>query len=220
MEMTGEHKIPAPRKMVWDALHDPEILKDCIKGCQRLEKVSERALRASVLAKVGPVKATFDADVTIVDPVAPEKYTLVGEGKGGVAGFAKGSADVTLSDAGADTLLAYHVRASVGGKLAQLGSRLVDTTAKKYAADFFDTLSQKLSVAAVTPPVSPTAAKLEEGFSQMETAAAGGPVDAPRPEDRAARELEVASAKREWGSAVLWGILAFAVVILVLIALR
>ncbi|MEM8552851.1 MAG: carbon monoxide dehydrogenase subunit G [Pseudomonadota bacterium] len=144
MELKGEHTIPASRETVWAALHDPEILKDCVKGCKSLEMVSDDQLVAKVEAKVGPVKATFDANVSITDSVEPERYTLTGEGKGGVAGFAKGSADVALADVEGGTLLTYHAKANVGGKLAQLGSRLVDSTAKKYAADFFANLSAKL----------------------------------------------------------------------------
>jgi hypothetical protein len=145
MELTGEHRIPAPRDVVWKALHDADILKDCIKGCEKFEFVSDDEIVARVKAKVGPVSATFDADVFIENEVPPESYTLRGEGKGGVAGFAKGSADVHLAEDGPDTILTYHAKATVGGKLAQLGSRLVDNTAKKYAADFFSTLTEKLT---------------------------------------------------------------------------
>lgn len=243
MELSGEHKISAPRKVVWAALHDPDILKDCIKGCQRMEKVSDHALSATVQAKVGPVKATFEADVTIVDPVAPERYTLVGEGKGGVAGFAKGSADVALEEDGSGTILRYDARATVGGKLAQLGSRLVDTTAKKYAADFFEAFSEKVGIMAVTPeavesrPVPPpapepsgrieptprpeiSAARVDEGLSEAEIAYRARPIDSPHGEDSAEEKLEVAAGRNVWGGAFMWGIFAFAVVILVLIALQ
>ncbi|MBJ3775901.1 CoxG family protein [Acuticoccus mangrovi] len=251
MELTGEHRIPAPRKVVWDALQDPEILKECIKGCQRLEKIDDRHMEATVQAKVGPVKATFEANVEIVDPKEPEGYTLTGEGKGGVAGFAKGSADVKLAEDGNDTILTYNASAKIGGKLAQLGSRLVDTTAKKYAADFFSTLSEKLSVAAVTPPpvapaaeaaapaapaapiveepmpepdaagrVEPSAELIDEGVSEAENAAASAPIDSPHFEDTIETQLEVAAGRRVWGGPWFWGILAFAAVILVLIALQ
>ncbi|WP_420391403.1 CoxG family protein [Acuticoccus sp.] len=235
MQMSGEHRIPAPRSVVWEALHDPEILKDCIKGCQRLEKKSDHELEATVQAKVGPVKATFEAEVEIVDPVAPERYTLRGEGKGGVAGFAKGQAEVFLAEDGTDTILTYNTDVKVGGKLAQLGSRLVDTTAKKYAAEFFQTLSDKLSgpapageepmgldpvgegtpVAAATGRVEPSAAA-----SEVDEAAHTATVGAPRPEDRAGADLEVAAGKRVWGGPWFWGILAFAAALLVLIALQ
>ncbi|WMS40867.1 carbon monoxide dehydrogenase subunit G [Acuticoccus sp. MNP-M23] len=152
MELTGEHRIPAPRETVWKALHDPEILQACVKGCKELTKISDDELAGKVEAKVGPVKATFDAVVKITDPVAPERYTLVGEGKGGVAGFAKGSAEVVLAEDGDDTILTYNAKANIGGKLAQLGSRLVDSTARKYAADFFQNLSEILSKGAEPEP--------------------------------------------------------------------
>lgn len=154
MELTGEHRIPAPRDVVWKALHDADILKDCIKGCEKFEFVSDKEIVARVKAKVGPVSATFDADVFVENENPPESYTLRGEGKGGVAGFAKGSADVSLAEDGTDTILTYHAKAAIGGKLAQLGSRLVDTTAKKYAADFFSNLSEKLSAGAVDQPAA------------------------------------------------------------------
>ncbi|RAI03348.1 carbon monoxide dehydrogenase [Acuticoccus sediminis] len=240
MELTGEHRIPAPRKVVWDALHDPEILKNCIKGCQTLEKVDDHKMVARVQAKVGPVKATFDADVEIVNPVAPERYTIQGEGKGGVAGFAKGKADVTLTEDGDATILAYAVDAKVGGKLAQLGSRLVDTTAKKYAADFFEQLSAMLSgpaagtagpvAAGADAPVDPavmaaTAGRVEPSAERVEMAREefedGGvaAIEALHPEDSIETQLEAASANRFWGGAFFWGVLAFAAVILVLVVL-
>ncbi|WP_108662526.1 CoxG family protein [Acuticoccus kandeliae] len=238
MELSGEHRIPAPRSVVWEALHDPEILKDCIKGCQRLEKLNDHQMEATVQAKVGPVKATFEANVEIVDPVAPERYTLTGEGKGGVAGFAKGSAEVILTEDGNDTILTYNANAKIGGKLAQLGSRLVDTTAKKYAADFFSTLSEKLGGGAPAPaaetPVEESDASadedevggriepsiVEEGTYELELAGEETAIASPRMEDRVEEILEQEAAKRAWGGPWFWGILAFAAVILVLIALQ
>lgn len=212
MQLTGEHRIPAPRQKVWEALHDPEILKDCIKGCQKLEFVSDDKIAAKVQAKVGPVKATFDADVGIENSVAPERYTLVGEGKGGVAGFAKGSADVNLAEDGDDTILTYDAKAQIGGKLAQLGSRLVDTTAKKYAADFFSTLSEKLGG-------RPGDTAPEAAVQELDTATGDTPVAPPQPEDTAARQVEAAAGKGFLGGPWVWGILAFAVLLLVLLAL-
>lgn len=248
MELTGQHKIPASREKVWEALNDPELLKECITGCQRLEKIDDSNMVATVQAKVGPVKAKFDATVEIVDPQPPERYTLVGEGKGGVAGFAKGSADVVLTEDGPDsTILDYVAKATVGGKLAQLGSRLVDSTAKKYAADFFTALSDKLSggeAPIVTDAPIPTEAETEaamatgtsaapeheaedvpdedtidEGLNEIELEAQSVPIDSPHFEDTVERNLEQAAAKGFFGGAVMWGMLAFAVVILVLIAL-
>jgi len=137
MEMTGEFRIPAPRQRVWEGLNDPEVLKQCIPGCQTLEKVSDTEFNGRVVASVGPVRATFGGKVTLSDLDPPQSYTISGEGSGGVAGFAKGGAKVNLAEDGAATLLSYAVQAQVGGKLAQVGSRLIDGVARKMANDFF-----------------------------------------------------------------------------------
>ncbi|UOM34986.1 CoxG family protein [Acuticoccus sp. I52.16.1] len=178
MELTGEHRIPAPRQVVWEALHDPEILRACITGCQSLEMADDGTMKAKVTAKVGPVKATFDADVEIVNENAPVGYTLQGEGKGGVAGFAKGKADVTLAEDGADTILTYAAEAKIGGKLAQLGSRLVDSTAKKYASDFFSCLSEKVGAGAAAES---GADATDAGAEPVMPSAAPAPAEAPVP---------------------------------------
>src|SRR3954469_3613382 len=137
MDMTGEYRISAPRSRVWEALNDPEILKQCIPGCEEIQKQSDTEMTAKVVAKVGPVKARFGGKVTLSDIDPPNGYTISGEGSGGAAGFAKGGAQVKLSevDGGSATLLAYTVKANVGGKLAQIGSRLIDATARKMAED-------------------------------------------------------------------------------------
>ncbi|MCE3249380.1 MAG: carbon monoxide dehydrogenase [Geminicoccaceae bacterium] len=146
MDMTGEYRIPAPREKVWAALNDPETLKRSLPGCESLEKVSETEFVATVIAKVGPVKAKFNGNVGLTNLNPPESYTIAGEGKGGAAGFAKGSADVRLTETDANaTVLVYTARADVGGKLAQLGSRLIDGTAKKMADEFFDNFRQQLT---------------------------------------------------------------------------
>ncbi|MBN9033169.1 carbon monoxide dehydrogenase subunit G [Rhizobium sp. YJ-22] len=137
MDMTGEERIAAPRDAVWAALNDPEILKQCIPGCQSLEMKSPTELSAVVKLKVGPVSASFAGDVVLSNINAPESYTISGEGKGGIAGFAKGGADVTLTEDGDETILSYEVKAQVGGKIAQLGARLIDSTSKKLAQQFF-----------------------------------------------------------------------------------
>ncbi|MEP1208627.1 MAG: carbon monoxide dehydrogenase subunit G [Rhizobiaceae bacterium] len=145
MEMKGTHLIPASRETVWAALNDPDVLRACIPGCKELEKKSDTELAATVVAKVGPVKATFKGEVTLENLDPTNSYSIVGEGKGGIAGFAKGGANVRLSDApGGDggTQLDYDVDAKVGGKLAALGSRLIDSTAKKLAGDFFTNFSE------------------------------------------------------------------------------
>ena len=137
MEMKGEERIEAPRDKVWAALNDPDVLRQCIPGCQSLEKTSDTSFAATVKVKVGPVSANFKGEVKLENINAPESYTISGEGKGGIAGFAKGGADVHLKDDGSDTLLSYEVKAQVGGKLAQMGSRLIDSTSKKLAGQFF-----------------------------------------------------------------------------------
>ena len=142
MEMNGTHIIPASREKVWEALNDADVLRACIPGCKELEKKSDTELTATVVAKVGPVKATFKGEVKLKDLNPPQSYKIVGEGKGGIAGFAKGGADVTLSDAEGGTQLDYNVDAKVGGKLAALGSRLIDSTAKKLAGEFFTNFSE------------------------------------------------------------------------------
>jgi len=148
MDMTGEYRIPAPREAVWKALNDPEILKQCIAGCDEMEKTSDTEFVAKVTAKVGPVRAKFGGAVTLSDIDPPNGYTISGEGTGGAAGFAKGGAKVELVADGDGTLLKYTVDATVGGKLAQIGSRLIDSTAKKYANDFFSCFSEKVAAMA------------------------------------------------------------------------
>lgn len=150
MDMTGQQTIPAPRETVWEALNDPDVLKDCIPGCEEIERTGDNGFTAKVSAKVGPVKAKFSGAVELQNLNPPVSYTIAGEGKGGAAGFAKGSADVKLEevDGGAATLLTYDVKANVGGKLAQIGGRLIDSTAKKYANDFFEKFTEIASARA------------------------------------------------------------------------
>jgi uncharacterized protein len=148
MEMHGELRIPAPRAEVWAKLNDPQVLKNCIPGCESVDKVSDTEFTAKVVARVGPVKASFLGKVTLTDLDPPAGYTITGEGTGGVAGFAKGSAKVALDDAGDETVLRYGVNAQVGGKLAQIGSRLIDATSRKMADEFFSRF-----VGIMTPPV-------------------------------------------------------------------
>jgi carbon monoxide dehydrogenase subunit G len=143
MDMTGETVIPAPRDAVWRALNDPEILRQSIPGCETIEKVSDTEFAAKVVAKVGPVRATFTGQVQLSDLDPPNGYRISGEGKGGPAGFAKGGATVKLTDAdGGATKLSYAVDAQIGGKLAQIGSRLIDATARSMAQDFFGRFSK------------------------------------------------------------------------------
>jgi uncharacterized protein len=161
MDMTGEYRIPAPRQRVWEALNDPEILKAAIPGCEELNKLSDHELDARVRAKVGPVSATFTGKVTLNDLNPPIRYRIAGEGKGGAAGFAKGGAEVNLSEDGTDTILRYTAKADVGGKLAQIGSRLIQGTARKMADDFFGKFSTIVAdqhAAEAPPPTLPAAA--------------------------------------------------------------
>jgi carbon monoxide dehydrogenase subunit G len=146
MDMQGEERIEAPIQKVWEALNDPEVLKACIPGCESLEKKSDTDLEAVVTLKIGPIKAKFQGAVELKNLKPPHSYTIQGEGKGGIAGFAKGGADVMLKEDGAAaTVLTYTAKADVGGKMAQLGSRLINSTSKKLAGQFFDTFNKKAS---------------------------------------------------------------------------
>ena len=145
MDLSDEILIPAPREQVYAALNDPEILRECIPGCEELVKTSDTELEAKVVLKVGPVKARFKGNVTLDPTGAPEHFSLSGQGNGGAAGFAKGGADVTLEERGDETCLRYDAKADIGGKIAQLGNRLVQSTSKKLAAQFFENLRGKLS---------------------------------------------------------------------------
>ena len=144
MKMNGEIRVPTDRETVWRALNDPEVLKECLPGCQEIEKTSETEMTATLVIKVGPVKATFAGGVTLSDLDPPNGYTISGQGQGGAAGFASGEAKVRLVADGGETVVHYDVDAKVGGKLAQIGSRLIDSTSKKLAKQFFDSLAEKL----------------------------------------------------------------------------
>ena len=146
MTMSGEQQLPAPRETVWAKLNDPEVLKTCIPGCQSLEVTGPNEFLAVATNKVGPVKATFKGKVRLTDLDPPNGYKISGEGDGGIAGFAKGGANVRLAEAdGGGTKLHYDVDAQVGGKIAQLGGRLIDSTAKKLADEFFTNFAKALS---------------------------------------------------------------------------
>ena len=144
MELKDEIVINAPRDVVYQALNDPEVLRECIPGCEELEKHSDTELEAKVVLKIGPVKAKFNGNVTLNPENPPEKFSLRGEGNGGAAGFAKGGAEVVLETHPDGTLLKYDAKADIGGKLAQLGSRLIQGTAKKLAAKFFTSFAEKV----------------------------------------------------------------------------
>ena len=184
MDMTGEYRIPAPRQKVWEALNDPDILKQCIPGCESVEKVSDTELTAKVRAKVGPVSARFGGKVTLSDLDPPNGYRISGEGTGGPAGFAKGGATVKLADDGDGTKLSYSVEANVGGKLAQIGSRLIDAAARKMADDFFAKFAEVVGAGAPAPAAAPTRAEApltEAAPTEAAPAAAPKPAPTPRP---------------------------------------
>ena len=167
MKMTGECAIAATPERVWDALNDPEILKRCIAGAEEVIKTSDTTFTAKVKAKVGPVSARFAGDVTLSDLDPPHSFTISGAGKGGAAGFAKGGAKVNLSPAEGGTLLRYEVDASVGGKLAQIGSRLIDGTAKKMAADFFGNFAAVFDEPETDEEVAEAASPVEAAEAQL-----------------------------------------------------
>ena len=206
MEISGEYRIPAPRDAVWTALNDPAILKDCIPGCQSLEKVSDTKMTATVKAKVGPVNATFTGAVTLSNVSPPNGYTISGEGQGGVAGFAKGGADVALADDGDGTVLTYTVKGQVGGKLAQVGARLIDATAKQMAEQFFGTLVAKVGGEGV---IARAEHAVEEAAHQVAEAA-----------HHAEERAEAAAVRGFLGGPQMWALIALVVLVLLLLILR
>jgi uncharacterized protein len=158
MEMTGEQRIALPQQKVWEALNDPEILQACIPGCETIAKVADNEYKVSMTASVGPVKAKFNGKLVLSDLNPPHSYALAFEGSGGAAGFGKGGAQVALQPQGNETLLTYKATATVGGKLAQIGSRLIDGVARKMADDFFARFNEKVATPATAeaPPSGST----------------------------------------------------------------
>ncbi|WP_376961040.1 carbon monoxide dehydrogenase subunit G [Azospirillum sp. A26] len=178
MDMSGSHRIEASRDAVWAALNDPDILRQCIPGCEDVVRQSDTEMTAKVVAKVGPVSAKFAGKVTLSDLDPPNGYTITGEGSGGAAGFGKGGATVTLADDGGATLLSYTAKAQVGGKLAQIGSRLVDATARKMAEEFFARFTQIVGPAPAEAPPAVEPAALDAALPE---ATAAAPQPAVRP---------------------------------------
>jgi carbon monoxide dehydrogenase subunit G len=176
MELSGERRLPAAKQTVWDALNDPDVLRDAIPGCDDLSKLSDTSFEATVTSKIGPVKAKFKGEVTLSDIDAPNSYTITGEGKG-ASGFAKGGAKVRLEEDGDGTLLIYEVDANVGGKLAQLGSRLIDGVARKLADEFFDTFAEQ--VAAQAPAAAAEAAAPEEAAEPIDVGKPAAATEVP-----------------------------------------
>ncbi|MBM3588868.1 MAG: carbon monoxide dehydrogenase subunit G [Alphaproteobacteria bacterium] len=153
MDMNGERRIPAPRQRVWDALNDPEMLKAAIPGCESVTKTADDAFEAKVAVKIGPMAAKFGGKVKLENIQAPASYTISGEGNGGAMGFAKGGAEVSLEETGPnETLLKFAVKAQVGGKMAQLGARLIDATAKQMSDQFFDRFAAAVAAAEPAAP--------------------------------------------------------------------
>ena len=151
MEMTGEQLIPAPQRQTWAGLNDMEVLKTCVPGCESIEPIGDNQFQVNMTARVGPVSAKFKGKLTLSDIKPPNSYSIAFEGQGGPAGFAKGGAQVRLKAEGIGTRLSYDVKASVGGKLAQIGSRLVDAAAKKVADDFFRNFTERMSAGGGDP---------------------------------------------------------------------
>ncbi len=172
MEIKGEYRVAAPREKVFAALNDAAILQACIPGCESLEKSSDTEMKAKVRMRIGPVSASFTGKVTLSDLDPPNGYKISGEGQGGAAGFAKGGAVVTLREDGAETVLNYNVDAQVGGKIAQVGARLIDGTARKLADEFFSKFATMVggpppgeTIAAAAPAAAPVAsAAAQRGY--------------------------------------------------------
>ena len=220
MKMNGEFRVPTDRETVWRALNDPEVLKECLPGCQEIEKTSDTEMTATLTIKVGPVKATFKGGVTLSDLDPPNGYTLSGQGQGGTAGFASGEAKVKLVEEGGETVVQYDVDAKVGGKLAQIGSRLIDSTAKKLSKQFFNSLAEKLgggeeaeagveaapepeaaAPAQPEPPAEPAPASPEPAASPADAPSEGAPApDAGPPLPAAAQRKGLPTAA--WATAV------------------
>ena len=221
MEMSGENKIAAPRARVWEALNDPEILKQAIPGCQELTKVSDTELNATVQVKVGMVRATFKGAVTISNLDPPKGYTISGEGKGGVAGFASGGADVALAEDGPDaTLLKYTARGQVGGKIAQVGARLIDATAKQMADQFFAKFAEIVAAdapASAPAPAAPPPAAHEGPLARAEHAVEHAVEEAAHTVAEAEQEVEKAAVVGFLGGPQMWGLLALIVVIVAIL---
>lgn len=157
MDITGQYRIAAPREAVWAALNDTEVVARCIPGCKELSRASPEELGAKVALKVGPVSATFTGTVRLEDIRAPEGYTLVGQGNGGMAGFAKGRAAVALQEDGAETVLTYEAKAEIGGRIASLGGRLIQATSRKLADEFFGKFAAQLGAPVPEPAAAVTA---------------------------------------------------------------
>lgn len=193
MEMKGEQRIAAPRARVWEALNDPDVLRQCIPGCQSLDKVGDDRLEAVVEIKIGPIGARFKGAVTISDANPPESYRISGEGQGGTVGNAKGGARVHLAEVDGGTLLSYEVEAQVGGRLAQLGGPIIDATAKQLATRFFTKFGEVVEAPAAAPAAAPSAA------AATDTPAAPVAAAAPQPYAPVIAPAAAVPAGAPWG---------------------
>ncbi|AWJ86202.1 carbon monoxide dehydrogenase (plasmid) [Azospirillum sp. TSH58] len=221
MDMSGSQRITAPRDKVWAALNDPDILRQCIPGCEEVQKTSDTEFTAKVVAKVGPVSAKFSGKVTLSDLDPPNGYTITGEGSGGAAGFGKGGAKVSLEpDGEAATVLSYTAHATVGGKLAQIGSRLVDATARKMADDFFNRFTAVVGGPAPEPVPEPVAEAASETVAEPVARSTAAPrpvtpaVAAPAPEI----PIPLPAARGRGGFYVPWAALVVVAVLVLLLA--
>lgn len=210
MDMKGEYRIPADRQRVWEMLNDPEVLRAAIPGCESLEISGEDAFSAKVTTKIGPVKATFTGEVTLSNINPPEGYTITGEGKGGPAGFASGGADIQLAEEGPETILTYSAQAKVGGKLAQLGSRLIDSTSRKLADQFFTKFAELAGA-----PGDPAEGAIAGAVHAAEEVAH----EVSEVAHHAEEELEKQAATGLLGGPMMWGLLVIlAIIVLIMIA--
>jgi uncharacterized protein len=208
MDFTGRYLIPAPPQVVWTALNDPQVLKSCIPGCQSIAREDDTHFQAVATLKIGPVKATFKANIALTEMAPPHRCVLKGEGQGGVAGFARGEAEVLLDAEGDGTALSYTAKAAVGGKLAQIGQRLIDGAARQIADDFFSRFAQQLT---------PTVADAESAILAA-TAPELAPALAAAPEVATAGGVGETSLRREGAAPEIWvlGLIGVIVILLVL----
>jgi carbon monoxide dehydrogenase subunit G len=221
MEMSGEYRIPAPRARVWEALNDPEILKQAIPGCQELTRTSPTEMSAVVQAKVGMLRATFKGKVTLSNLDPPKSYTIAGEGQGGVAGFANGGADVSLHEENPTaTLLKYTAHGQVGGKLAQIGARLIDATAKQMADQFFAKFSEVVGAsagAAATPAAAAGEGPLLKAEHAVEHAVEEAAHVVSEVAHEAEEDVEKAAVSGFLGGPQMWGLLVLLVGIVIIL---
>jgi carbon monoxide dehydrogenase subunit G len=210
MEFNGRYVIPASPEAVWVVVNDPAVLKSCIPGCEEIEKTSPTDFIAAATLKIGPVKARFKGKVSLSELDPPKRCVLSGEGQGGVAGFAKGSAEVLLAPDGTGTVLTYTARANVGGKLAQIGQRLIDGAAKQIADDFFGRFAQVVGTSAQEPMIETGAVVLADGGPGASAAAAH--VLPAAPESRTAESI-----RRQGLSPEIWVVGLIGVVVILLL---